>query len=467
YYAQPHIGGDIPLFYGIAKSLVARGAIDAEYIASRTEGWEALRREIDERSWESIERGSGVSRSEIERLAGHYANAKAALFCWTMGMTHHAFGVDNVRMIANLALMRGMVGKPSAGLLPLRGHSNVQGVGSMGATPALKKRVFDALESRLGVKLPTSAGMDTLACIERAGEGGVDFAMHLGGNLFGSCPDADKARAALGRIGMTVFLSTTLNTGHAHGRGQESIILPVRARDEESQPTTQESMFSFVRLSDGGPPRHEGPRGEVQVVASIAKRVLGSAPVDFEALERHADLRRLIGEIIPGYEPMKEIDETRREFHVGGRFLHGERFETPSGRARFHAPPIPPPVRGDESNSLALMTIRSEGQFNTVVYEQEDVYRGQERRDVILMNSDDISRLGLRDNDPVTVTSEAGSLDGVLVRTFQIRAGNAAMYYPEANAIVPQRVDPESRTPAFKSVAIRVTKSRRLSVVGG
>lgn len=467
HYIQPHIGGDIAFMYGVAKGLLARGAVDHAFIARATEGWEALRGEIESMAWESIERSSGVARGEIERVADAYARAKAAIFCWTMGMTHHRHGVDNVRMIANLALMRGMVGRPNAGLLPLRGHSNVQGVGSMGATPALKKQVMEALERRLGVQLPTSEGMDTLACVRRAAEGGVDFAMHLGGNLFGSCPDADAARAALGRIGMTVFLSTTLNTGHAHGRGRESLILPVRARDEESQPTTQESMFNFVRLSDGGPPRHEGPRSEVSVIASIARRAIGNAAVDFESLERHADLRRLIAEVIPGYEPIGEIDRTRREFHVGGRILHSERFSTPSGRARFHAVRPPSPVRGDDPASFALMTLRSEGQFNTVVYEEEDIYRGQERRDVILMHPDDMKRLGLEADDRVRVASDAGEWDGVLVRPFDIRPGNAAMYYPEANVLVPQETDPESRTPAFKSVRVRVTPSRRLPVVSG
>jgi len=466
-YLQPHIGGDIALMYGIAKALLARGAIDEAFIARATEGWPALRAAVHAHSWPAIEQGSGVPRAAIERVAERYAASKAAIFCWTMGMTHHRHGVDNVRMIANLALMRGMVGRPSAGLLPLRGHSNVQGVGSMGATPALKQQVLRALEQRFGVKLPTSEGMDTLACVRRAAEGGTDFALHLGGNLLGSCPDADAARAALGRIGMTVFLSTTLNTGHAHGRGRESLILPVRARDEESQPTTQESMFNFVRLSDGGAPRHDGPRGEVEVIASIARRAMPTSPVDFAALERHASIRQLIAEIIPGYEPVASIDETRREFHVGGRILHQERFGTANGRARFHAPPIPPPVRGDDAESLALMTIRSEGQFNTVVYEEEDLYRGQERRDVILMHASDMERLGLATDERVTVSSEVGSMNEMLVRPFDIRPGNAAMYYPEANVLVPQDADPESRTPAFKSVRVRVTKSRRLAVVGG
>ena len=462
-YVQPHIGGDIAFLYGVAKGLLERGTIDRAFVAERAEGWEEFAAAAAGLAWEELVARSGVSREEMEAVGAMYGRARAAVFCWTMGMTHHLHGVDNVRLIANLALMRGMVGRRSAGLLPLRGHSNVQGVGSMGATPALKERVLAAIEARFKVSLPTSKGLDTLACVQRAGEGKMRFALHLGGNLFGSCPDARSAERALRSIGTTVFLSTTLNTGHVHGRGVESIILPVRARDEEEQATTQESMFNYVRLSDGGPARYEGPMSEVRVIAAIARRVLGDTPVDFRALEQHANLRRAIAEIIPGYEPLGEIDATRREFVVRGRTLHEPSFATASGRAKFHAPALPEPAPRD-GVALALMTIRSEGQFNTVVYEEEDIYRGQTRRDVILMNPADIGALGLRPGDRVTVTSEAGEMPGIEVRAIEIRRGNAAMYYPEANVLVPQRIDPESRTPAFKSVAVRVSKTVSLRV---
>lgn len=463
-YVQPHIGGDIALMYGMAKWLIQHGACDTDFIAASTEEFGAFERAARALSWEEIERSSGVSRAQIEELAARYAASKAAVLCWTMGMTHHRHGVDNVRMVVNLALMRGMVGRPSAGLLPLRGHSNVQGVGSMGAVPALDAAMLRSIESRFGVTLPSTPGMDTLACVRRASEGRVRFALHLGGNLFGSCPDATMARDALGKVGMTVFMSTTLNTGHAHGRGRESIILPVRARDEEAQPTTQESMFSFVRLSEGGPARHEGPRGEVSVIAAIAGRVLDGSRFDFTALERHANIRSLIAEIVPGYAPMAQMDATRNEFHVGGRVRHAATFGTASGKAKFHAPAVPAPVCDRSEGSFALMTIRSEGQFNTVVYEEADTYRGQERRDVVLMHASDIDRLGMKEDDRVRVASEVGEMEDLRVRAFDIRPGNVAMYYPEANVLVPQTIDPESRTPAFKSVPVRITRMTRLPV---
>jgi anaerobic selenocysteine-containing dehydrogenase len=320
-----------------------------------------------------------------------------------------------------------------------------------------------ALEERLGVMLPQTPGLDTLACVQRAAAGGVRFAMHLGGNLYGSCPDAAWATKALGTIDLTVFLSTTLNTGHMRGRGRESIILPVLARDEEQQPTTQESMFSYVRLSDGGARRFEGPRSEVEVIAAIARRVLvDRAPFDFAVMERHASIREAIAAAVPDLAQLAGIDRTKKEFVIPGRIFHAPKFPTVSGRARFHATPLPAPP-ADEG--LRLMTIRSEGQFNTVVYEDEDIYRGQERRDVIMMNAADLRRLGLKENGRVRVESATGAMDGLLARALNIREGNAAMYYPEANALVPAVNDPQSKTPPFKNIAATVRPSRSLNVL--
>ncbi len=463
-YVQPHIGGDIAFLTGIARALLESGQFDERFVTQHCDDWEEFRERVERTNWEDIERCSGVGRSRIQSIARIYAASERTIFCWTMGITHHVHGVQNVQMIANLAMMRGMLGRPGSGLLPLRGHSNVQGIGSMGVTPKLKTQIFEALESRIGLSLPTTPGLDTLACIERAEAGGVDAAVCLGGNLFGSCPDADSAEQALAEVGMTVFLSTTLNTGHIRGRGKESIILPVRARDEESQETTQESMFNFVRLSSGGKARYEGPRHEVELIAHIARRVLGdSTPLDFESLERHREIRSLIAQVIPGYEAIGSIDETKREFQIDGRTFHEPEFATESGRARFHALELPSDDL--EDGSLRLMTIRSEGQFNTVVYEEEDIYRGQERRDVILMNATDITGLGLDVDQPVAVESATGRMEQILVRRADIRAGNAAMYYPEANVLVPRAADASSRTPAFKNVRIRVSRSPALSVL--
>jgi anaerobic selenocysteine-containing dehydrogenase len=329
-------------------------------------------------------------------------------------------------------------------------------MGSLGVTPQLKEAIFAGLEQRFNVRLPAVPGRDTLSCIQAAYDGQLRIGVCLGGNLYGSNPDAAYAAAALQRLSMMVYLSTTLNSGHAHGRATETIVLPVLARDEEPQPTTQESMFNYVRLSDGGPRRLAGPRSEVEVIAGLADRVLGSdGPVDWNVLAQTREIRQLIARVVPGWQAIGQIDQTRREFYVEQRILHEPGFFTANGRARLHLHNLPPLAEGD--GQLRLMTVRSEGQFNTVVYDQEDLYRGQDRRDVILLHPDDIQRLGLKHEQRVTVRSQTGSLSHLLLREFPaIRPGNALMYYPEANVLVPRTADPRSRTPAFKCVLVTV-----------
>ena len=341
-YVQPHIGGDLALMYGLAKRIVEIGAHDQRFLDEHCEGWPELSESLQQLSWDEIEAKSGVSRAEIEDAAQHYAAAKNVIFAWTMGITHHLHGVENVQAIANLALLRGMVGKPCSGLLPIRGHSNVQGIGTVGVTPKLKEAIFERLQSHFQVKLPTTPGLDTMACMEAAATGRLKFGCCLGGNLYGSNPDAAFAESALGKLETLVYLSTTLNTGHAHGLAQETIILPVLARDEEPQPTTQESMFSYVRLSDGGPRRHEGPRSEIQIIAEIGQRVLGDgSPVDWRGMEQTGRIREAISRIVPGLEPIGGIDRTRQEFSIPGRSFREPRFATADGKARLFVHALP------------------------------------------------------------------------------------------------------------------------------
>jgi anaerobic selenocysteine-containing dehydrogenase len=379
----------------------------------------------------------------------------------------------------------------------------VQGIGSVGVTPKLKDAIFTRLKSHFGVELPTTPGRDTMACIEGAAAGELKVGFCLGGNLYGSNPDASFAASAIGNLDQITYLSTTLNSGHAHGLARETIILPVLARDEEPQPTTQESMFNFIRLSDGGPRRHDGPRSEIDVIASIAERILRSEPavtvatlasasapgsaggssnklvtshestngdtanprqsrglsaLDWSKLRSTAEIRTAIASIVPGFEKMADIDRTREEFHIDDRRLHEPNFSTSDGWARLHTHELPE-LAGTADDELRLMTIRSEGQFNTVVYEDEDIYRGIDRRDVILLHTDDLSRLKLNDGDSVTIHGPAGSMPGIRATAFPtIKPGNAAMYYPECNILVSRALDPQSKTPAFKGVVIRVER---------
>jgi molybdopterin-dependent oxidoreductase alpha subunit len=453
-YIQPHIGGDIAFLSGVAKRVLQIGAVDATFVGEHADGWDQFRESLESMSWDAIVHASGVSRVSIEEVGDLYAAAGNGVFAWAMGITHHSNGVENVQTIANLAMMRGMLGRRGAGLLPIRGHSNVQGIGSVGVTPALKRAVLEALDQELGVEAPPSEGLDTMACIVGAAEGRLKVGINLGGNLFGSNPDAAFAAKALQKLDLVAYMSTTLNTGHVVGRGKETIILPVLARDEEPQSTTQESMFNYVRLSDGGPARHEGPRSEVAVITDIGERVDSSGAVDWTMMRQHGTIREAISRIIPGYGAIEHIGDTKREFQIEGRTFHQPRFATKSGRARFHTVGLPE-LRGGNGH-LRLMTVRSEGQFNTVVYEEEDLYRGQDRRDVILMSRSDIARLGLTVDQRVEVVGEAGSMKAIVVREIDITPGNAVMYYPEANVLLPRTVDPSSRTPAFKGAVVSV-----------
>jgi molybdopterin-dependent oxidoreductase alpha subunit len=452
-YVQPHIGGDIALLTGIAKHLIEQNAVDRTFIDNATTGYAAFEERAKSTSWDALVTHSGVSKETIVDVAERYRKAKSAVFGWTMGITHHLHGVDNVRAIVNLALMRGMVGRPHAGLLPIRGHSNVQAMGSVGVTPELKQSILDNLEKHLGVTLPRTPGLDTMGCMKAAEAGKMRTAFCLGGNLYGANPDLAFAKRSINKLEQVTYLNTTLNTTHAHGLARETIILPVLARDEEPEPTTQESMFNFVRLSDGGKARQPLARSETYVITQLAQRVLGDrSPVDFAALGELCHVREMIAQVVPGWQDIARISQTKKEFTLPGRIFHTPHFPTADGKAHFKAVEIP--ERSD--SELRLMTIRSEGQFNTVVYEEQDIYRGQDRRDIVLLNKADIERLGLKIDQRVNICSSAGVMHNILVREYDIRPGNAAMYLPEANILVPTEVDPESKTPAFKAVRIRI-----------
>jgi anaerobic selenocysteine-containing dehydrogenase len=276
----------------------------------------------------------------------------------------------------------------------------------------------------------------------------------LGGNLWGSNPDSQWASTSLSRIGTSVSLTTKLNQGHFRGRARTTVVLPVLARDEEPEATTQESMFNFVRLSDGGTPAVEGEmRSEVAILSDLAERILPRDRFDWSMITSHDSLRRAIADTVPGYSEVRDIASTKKEFEIPNRVFHDGLFPTISGKARFHA--VQPPTTKRPSDGFLMMTIRSEGQFNSVVYEEEDLYRGTTRRDVVMMASEDVARLGLREGDPVVVRTNTGSLE-VVIAEVDIRPGNVAMYYPEANVLVDRITDPESLTPAFKSVAVTI-----------
>lgn len=456
-YVQPNIGGDIALFKGIAKAVLARCAEDKKFINQYTEHYTQFKTDITHTPWSDIEASSGVSREIIEHIAALYSKAQRAVFAWGMGMTHHQFGCENVEYIANLALLRGMVGKRYAGLLPLRGHSNVQGIGSIGVKPVLADEVFNRLEAQLHIKLPTRRGFNTLEGLEAAYEGAIDNALIVGGNLYSATPQADWAAKALDTIGFKLFLTTTLNQGHIHGVDSgDVLILPVAARDEEPQSTTQESMFNFVRLSDGGIQRLDHVRSEVSILAALGQRLLVDCPLDFAAFGDHEKIRETIAKTIPGMEELEDIGVAKKEFHVRGRILHQAVFNTPNQRAQFQVHPLPEPRHKDYPFLLA--SIRSEGQFNSIIYEETDSYRNGASRDSVLIGKKDMHRLGIKTGDRVTLESASGKMKNLKAQLFDIPPGNILAYYPEANVLSERRIDPRSKTPNFKSIPVKLLK---------
>ena len=453
FYIQPHCGGDLSFIKASAVFLWKEKKADLDFLKNRCNGFKEFEDDLKHENLELLLTKAGVSYEEMKEFCNYLAQSKNTIFAWALGITQQLHGVKTVRAIANLALMRGMVGKPGAGLLPLRGHSNVQGIGTVGVVPRIKPAMASALLEHLKIKPPAAPGKDTFSCMEAAHRGEIDFALLLGGNLYGSNPDQKWASEALARINFTAFISTTLNPGHIHGHGENTLILPVRARDEEKQSTSHESMFNFVRLSSGGvkPPANELP-SETEIFVYAGKNLFGDNPIAWTELSNHNKIRQFIGRIIPNMHSLADL-ETGNEFTIPGRIKHSPDFNTSNGKANLAI--VEAVDARPEPEHFNLTTIRSEGQFNTIVYEDEDVYRGVKHRNVVFLNEKDIISNNLSQGQLVWVESEIGRMKVELVEG-AIREKNAAMYFPEANAIVPGKIDPLSKTPSFKRISVRI-----------
>ena len=474
-FLQPIPGSDVAVFLGLQKALLESGRLAWDFLKAHSDGWEAVIAQMEASSWEAITACCGLSRQELEHTAHQLAACKAVVFAWAMGITHHANGTSNVQAIANTAVLTGNVGRPGTGTMPIRGHSNVQGFGSMGVTVKLREPMQRALEQLLGKPLSKVPGYDTRALIKAAAHGAVDTLLCLGGTLFGANPDSDQARRALGRIDTVLYLATKPNTGHFHGLGaRQTLLLPVFNRFETPHRTTVESGNNWVRLNEPGSTHlATTPSGGGQLVsdvaflAEVAHRLHGDTPIDWRRLQDPVYVRELIARTVPGYGAIAGIDESRREFEVAGRVFHEPRFTTASGRAQLAPTPLPELTLpgpehfgglapGEKGLVLSLITARSYGQHNTVVYKPGDSYRGMPHRHTILMNPDDLAAAGLRGHQRVSVQGDAGLLENIEVIPGSIRPGAALMFYPEANVLMHAVVDPESGTPAFKRVPVLV-----------
>ncbi len=467
FYLQPIPGSDVALFIGIQKALMDHNLVRLQYLQAHTEDWEAVIEQAQATTWETITDTCGVSQAEIEAVALEIGSAPKVVFAWAMGITQHGNGVDNVYSICNTALMTGNIGKPGAGVMPIRGHSNVQGFGSMGVTVHLKQEIQQALETLLKRPLSRVQGYDTRSLIEAADEGNVDSLLCLGGNLYAANPDSTQAKRALNQIETIIYMATKPNLGHFHGLAKKNtLILPVLNRFENPHRTTVESGNNFVRLNDVGHThlKKADLMPEVSFLAELAYRLHGDDPIDWRRLQNPQYVRQLIAKTIPGYEKIATIDETEEEFTIGGRILDQPTFPRPSGKALMMITPIPDltlPLPetfgipdGTDTIVLALMTGRSYSQHNTVVYQPGDKYRGIPHRNCILLNRIDAMKIGVAEHDLVTVQGDAGKMEHVEAIYGAVRPGAALMFYPEVNAIFKARIDRRSGTPAYKRVPV-------------
>ncbi|MGB3787643.1 MAG: FdhF/YdeP family oxidoreductase, partial [Phormidesmis sp.] len=463
-FLQPIPGSDLALFVGIQKSLIERDLIDKDFLQAHTQGWEAIIEQAQQADWDILVQTCGIPKADIEAAATLISKPDKVVFAWAMGITHQANGTDNVCSIANTALLTGNVGKMGAGVMPIRGHSNVQGFGSMGVKNDIKPALREALEKLTGRSLKRTPGYHTRALIEAADAGKVDTLLCLGGNLYAANPDLNQAKRALGNIDTVVYVATKPNLGHFHGLGKKhTLILPVFNRFENPHKTTVESGNNFVRLNDEGKSHlynHPGEADlvpEVDLLTELAHRLHGSDPIDWRRLQDTRYVRELIAETISGYEKIGKIDQTKEEFTISDRIFTSPQFKTDSGKAKMQLTPLPtltlpkPDAFGHQQGTvLSLITARSYRQHNTVVYKIGDKYRGMPHRQCILMNPDDIEQGGFCDHQRVTIYGNAGQLENIEIISGAVRSGAALMFYPEANVLMKALTDPKSHTPAFK-----------------
>jgi molybdopterin-dependent oxidoreductase alpha subunit len=473
-YLQPIPGSDVALFIGIQKALIEQGRVDQAFLQAHTEGWEAVLEQARSLSWETITAVCGVTQTEIETAATIIGTSKGVVFGWAMGITQHTNGVDNVYSIANTALITGQIARMGAGVMPVRGHSNVQGFGSMGVTVKLKEEIKQALERLLGRSLNLPKGYHTRDLIEAAEVGKVDSLMCVGGNIYGANPDSAQAKRALGNIDTIIYLATKPNIGHFNGLAKvNTLIIPVLNRFENPHKTTVESGNNFVRLNDEGTTHLKNADliSEVEFLTELAHRLLGDYPVEWRKMQDTRYVRQLIARTIPGYEKIATIDDTKEEFTISGRIVTEPHFKTPSGKAKMLTTPLPnltlpePKDFGmaEPANSLilALMTGRSYSQHNTVVYKMGDQYRGMPHRHCILLNRNDAEKINLAEHDRVSVQGDAGKLDNIEVIYGAVRQGAALMFYPEVNVIFKAKTDTRSGTPAYKRVPVMVYSEKQ------
>lgn len=478
-FLQIRLGGDMALFQGLAKLLFdaedrAPGTVvDRIFVDAHTAGFAEYEKHMRAVDLDEVVEATGLTREQLDRTAELLARSKSTIICWAMGLTQQRHGVATIEEATNLLLLRGMIGKPGAGVCPVRGHSNVQGDRTMGIWEKMPDSFLDALDSEFGITAPREHGWDTVDSIRAMRDGRARVFVGMGGNFVSATPDTEVTEAALRACELTVQISTKLNRSHVvHGR--TALILPTLGRtdldlqDGTKQQVSVEDSMSMVHLSTGRlQPVSDDLRSEVAIVCELALALFGPGhPVPWERFRRDYDhIRDAIARVVPGCADYNRKVRGRNGFQLPHPPRDNREFRTASGKANFavndlHWPRIP-------QGRLLLQTLRSHDQYNTTIYGLDDRYRGiHNARRVVLVHPDDIAEFGVADGDLVDLISEFS--DGVERRVTGFRIvgyatprGNAAAYYPETNPLVPlDHVAERSNTPVSKAVVIRLEPHR-------
>jgi formate dehydrogenase major subunit len=483
-YHQVKAGGDSAALTGICKALIAADdralieggsrVVDARFIAEHTVGFEAFAAYVRETRWEAIESASGLTREALTGVAEEYARANAVIAHYGMGLTQHRLGVQNVRMVVNLLLLRGNIGKPGAGPSPIRGHSNVQGQRTVGITEKPSLAPLDKLAEQFRFEPPRNEGMATVDACRGVIDGKVRAVIQLGGNLVRSVPDRYAIEPAWRKLRLTVGIATKLNRSHLV-HGEVSYILPCLSRVEIDE---RAGVAQAVSIEDSTGCMH-GSRGVVQpasdrllsepaIVAGIAQETLGThSTIDWDQWSN--DYARVRDEIAKTWPDIFH-DFNQRMWTPGGfhRPLPAceRKWQTKSGKAEFMVPEMldeDPDMPARDEADMRLFTLRSDSQFNTTIYSLDDRFRGiHGTRMVVMINERDIARLGLTAGAQVSLEAvspdgHARRVDGMQVVPFDLPDGCVAGYYPECNPLIPlSHHAKESKVPAAKSVPVRI-----------
>jgi molybdopterin-dependent oxidoreductase alpha subunit len=443
-----HTGGDIAFLNGVCKQLLAIGAIDRAFVTRHTTGFDALLEELEEASYTDLVEASGSTRDDMTRFAQTYAQAHAAVLVWSMGVTQHAHGADNVRAIVNLALARGNVGRAGAGVMPIRGHSGVQGGAEMGAYAtafpgglAVNDANAGALSEQWGFSVPSKPGLTAAEMVDAARRGNLDVLWSSGGNFLSVLPAPEVTRAALARTPLRVHQDIVVTTQMLVDPADTVVLLPAATRYEQEGGGTSTTAERRVAFSPEVPgPRVGEARAEWQIFADVARRAHPDRAAQL-GLESAQKIREEIALVVPPYAGIEKLRVTGDAIQVGGRHLcEGGVFPTADGRARFSV--VRPPVRDVPDGQFVLATRRGK-QFNTIVWADEDPLTGAPR-DAIFIAEADATRLGVVQGDRVLVRSPHGEMHA-RVHVAPIRAGNVQAFFPEANLLLaPALRDPES-----------------------